>query len=148
LYRQEKLPGVFLSTIIDTLDRSTLLNIASELRTFLQELSKLDGEGIRLGLIGRPGCFDHGILERYDRRIRGRGCMEGIKATEDFVRFIDDYTPYGPSREQRDKWIKDFQFRLPTIFSHGDLQPENIFVNEGHVFGIIDWECAGWYPYF
>jgi thiamine kinase-like enzyme len=140
---QKKLPGTLLSTIIHTLDRSTLLKIASELHTFLEEFSKLDGGGNRLGLIGRPGCFGHGIFYRYDWRICGGGCMEGIQTTEEFVRWIENYTSHGASREQRDQWMNDFQFHLSTIFSHGDLQPENIFVNEGYVSGITDWECAG-----
>ena len=145
---QQKLPGTLLSTIISTTDESTLENIGSELRTFLNELSKLDGDGKHLGLLGRPGCFDHGVFARYDRRNWNGGCMEGINTAEDFVRWIGDYTSFGLSREERDNYINEFQFHHPTIFSHGDLQPENILVNEGRVSGIIDWECAGWYPYF
>ena len=158
---QQKLPGTLLSemlftnnptattTTTTTIDEPTLLSIASELRTFLAELSKLDGDGKRLGLVGRDGCFDHGVLARYDMRAyRGGGCMEGITTTERFVRWIDEYPMHGPSRQQRDDWIKNFQFHLPTMFSHGDLQPENILIDGGHLSGIIDWENAGWYPYF
>jgi len=32
------------------------------------------------------------------------------------------------------------------LFTHGDLNPRNILVEEGHVSGIIDWEQSGWYP--
>lgn len=32
------------------------------------------------------------------------------------------------------------------LFTHGDLDPRNILVENGHVSGIIDWEQAGWYP--
>jgi hypothetical protein len=39
-----KLPGTLLSKIISSLNRSTLSNIARDLRCFLQELSKLNGE--------------------------------------------------------------------------------------------------------
>jgi hypothetical protein len=33
-----------------------------------------------------------------------------------------------------------------TKFSHADLSPENIMVENGKVTGIIDWEFGGWYP--
>ncbi|KAI0073546.1 kinase-like protein [Panus rudis PR-1116 ss-1] len=31
-------------------------------------------------------------------------------------------------------------------FTHGDLMGHNIMVHDGHISGIIDWECAGWFP--
>lgn len=31
-------------------------------------------------------------------------------------------------------------------FTHGDLLPHNIMVSDGHISGVIDWECAGWLP--
>jgi hypothetical protein len=96
-----KLPGTLLSTIISSLNRSTLSNIARDLRCFLQELSKLNGERNRMESIGRPGCFDHGVLEQYNRKEWGGGCMEGTSPTEEFIRWLDNYTPYGPSNEQR-----------------------------------------------
>lgn len=34
----------------------------------------------------------------------------------------------------------------PPVFTHADLNPHNIFVRDGRVAGIIDWEFAGWYP--
>ncbi|KIW55887.1 hypothetical protein PV05_04595 [Exophiala xenobiotica] len=32
------------------------------------------------------------------------------------------------------------------LFTHGDLSPRNILVREGRIVGLLDWECAGWYP--
>ncbi|KAK8102974.1 hypothetical protein PG984_016120 [Apiospora sp. TS-2023a] len=34
------------------------------------------------------------------------------------------------------------------VFTHGDLNPSNIFVRGDEVVGIIDWETAGWYPIY
>lgn len=34
----------------------------------------------------------------------------------------------------------------PVVFTHGDLAPHNIMVNDGKVAAIIDWETAGWLP--
>lgn len=33
-----------------------------------------------------------------------------------------------------------------VVFTHGDLFRHNILVKDGHLSGIIDWECAGWLP--
>lgn len=33
------------------------------------------------------------------------------------------------------------------VFTHADLNMRNILVDEdGKLSGIVDWECAGWYP--
>ncbi|BGP64741.1 hypothetical protein NBRC10512v2_006106 [Rhodotorula toruloides] len=38
--------------------------------------------------------------------------------------------------------------RLDTriVLTHGDLQPRNILVRDGHLAALIDWELAGWWP--
>ncbi|BGP34224.1 hypothetical protein JCM10296v2_006039 [Rhodotorula toruloides] len=38
--------------------------------------------------------------------------------------------------------------RLDTriVLTHGDLQPCNILVRDGHLAALIDWELAGWWP--
>ena len=33
-----------------------------------------------------------------------------------------------------------------TKFTHSDIAPRNILVNNGKIVAIIDWEMAGWYP--
>ncbi|KAF5350565.1 hypothetical protein D9756_008742 [Leucocoprinus leucothites] len=40
--------------------------------------------------------------------------------------------------------LKSFGHRI--VFAHGDLQPHNIMVEDGHVTGIIDWEFGAWLP--
>ena len=37
---------------------------------------------------------------------------------------------------------------LPPVFTHGDLSSLNILVRGEKVVGIVDWETAGWYPYY
>jgi aminoglycoside phosphotransferase (APT) family kinase protein len=32
------------------------------------------------------------------------------------------------------------------VFSHGDLNLDNILVENGRIVALLDWECAGWYP--
>ena len=41
---------------------------------------------------------------------------------------------------------KSFDKHHRVVFSHGDLHINNILVHNGRLSGLIDWECAGWYP--
>ena len=43
------------------------------------------------------------------------------------------------ARKQDESWS-------PPVFTHGDLNPFNILIHDGHVISIIDWAFAGWYP--
>ncbi|KAH9892928.1 protein kinase-like domain-containing protein [Xylariomycetidae sp. FL2044] len=36
----------------------------------------------------------------------------------------------------------------PPVLTHGDLSSLNIIVKGNDIVGIIDWETAGWYPYY
>lgn len=36
--------------------------------------------------------------------------------------------------------------RHPIVFTHGDLALRNIMVDGDRVTGLLDWECAGWFP--
>lgn len=40
--------------------------------------------------------------------------------------------------------LNDVEHRI--VFTHGNLFTHNIFVHDGHVSNIDDWDCAGWYP--
>ncbi|KKZ60246.1 hypothetical protein EMCG_05056 [[Emmonsia] crescens] len=61
-----------------------------------------------------------------------------------------------PERENDQDWkgIKEMATKQDgpwparPVFSHGDLNPFNILVCGDEVVGLVDWECAGWYPYY
>ncbi|KAJ7206345.1 kinase-like domain-containing protein [Mycena pura] len=139
---QEKLPGSSLMDHLPTLDAATCSSLADELKNILHELTKLDARGA-MGLFGRPSKYDKGILQKFSAHDPG---VE-IRSTIEFVEWIP--------KQLRDICDIDkmpspdvFDFSCGPIFSHGDLVPENILIIDGHVSGIIDWDCAGWYPYF
>ncbi|KAF1993983.1 kinase-like protein [Amniculicola lignicola CBS 123094] len=37
---------------------------------------------------------------------------------------------------------------LPPVLTHGDLSSFNILIRDDKVIGIVDWETAGWLPYY
>ena len=41
---------------------------------------------------------------------------------------------------------KSFNKEHRVVFSHGDIHVNNILCHNGKLTGLIDWECAGWYP--
>ncbi|KAF2101986.1 kinase-like protein, partial [Rhizodiscina lignyota] len=47
-------------------------------------------------------------------------------------------------QEYKDKFPKGG----PYVFTHGDLNLSNIIVSEGKITGVIDWERAGFYPWW
>ncbi|KAJ3970036.1 hypothetical protein EV361DRAFT_918020 [Lentinula raphanica] len=81
-------------------------------------------------------------------------------------------TPYGPYRDEEqmnlqvrqglsvEKFGEAFELpqegvelirhahslRHPIVFTHNDIAMRNILVKGNRVTGLIDWECAGWFP--
>lgn len=50
----------------------------------------------------------------------------------------------GEETKRRLSCIHSRQHR--SVFTHSDLSPTNILVEEGRLSGIVDWECAGYLP--
>jgi hypothetical protein len=62
------------------------------------------------------------------------------------ARIEERYLHYGGRQ-----YAKELPSMLPrsdiSVFTHGDIAPRNIMVDETHrIIGILDWEAAGWYP--
>jgi Ser/Thr protein kinase RdoA (MazF antagonist) len=137
---QEKLPGDKLLDVLPHMDGATRTAIAKDLTRILQELSKLDEEG-EMGEVGRS-YYEAGFFSRFKSRCEA-------KTTQEFIAFVADYGKVNMSDSTYlDAYTRSFDTSRPKIFSHGDFVPDNILVEEGRVTGIIDWESAGWYPYF
>ncbi|KAJ7503869.1 kinase-like protein [Mycena galericulata] len=140
---QEKLPGTLLVDLLPTMEPAACATLATELKSILLELAALDTRG-PMGLFGRPSKFGDAMLRNFSQYD-----PDGkITTTEEYVHWIPRQA--GLVYGHRDKMPPPgaFDFSRPPIFSHGDFVPENILVLDGHVSGIIDWGCAGWYPYF
>ncbi|KAH0580986.1 hypothetical protein H2248_012136 [Termitomyces sp. 'cryptogamus'] len=138
---QSKLPGCSLSLLLPTLQPDQQATIELELKEILRELSLLDTYG-QMGMVGKPSQF----LGFHPFEVHGpweaTNLLEFLtwpinKANSAFGCTVIEPIDFG-----------NFDLQKPPIFSHGDLVPENILIHDGHVSGIIDWEHAGWYPYF
>jgi len=93
------------------------------------------------------------------------GCVDGTHCEDQF--FDHDPTSYGPFNSEAQftrglvralranspsTWTEmtcRFIQQLPShvvVFTHNDLAPRNILVQNGKISAIIDWEMAGFYP--
>lgn len=87
----------------------------------------------------------------YDPRIGSTSSRFGpFHTLQEFHKFLrggleDDPQHYPEIRElisqHNDYWPA-------PVFTHGDLSSSNILVSGNKVVGIIDWETAGWYPFY
>lgn len=151
----EKVAGVPLVDVLPRLDDASCDKIALQLRTYLSSLRSIPSAG-RWGIVGKNGIF-HGGLFRYmhhplteDQRRHGNPCVATCTGDvfEYFAKASDDET--GARETEIKQLAPGVDYSRPAIFSHGDLVPENIMVDEasGSITAIMDWERAGWYPYF
>ena len=138
----EKVEGTTLDVIIDDLDEGEMLTISKQLKRYLQELKNLDSKG--WGLVGKNGMY---------HRNRFRYGPSRLTSTKDFVNYFAKagHTPLSDDDEVvLRQQIQGIDLSRPPMFSHGDLQSSNIMYDRiaGCITAIIDWECAGGYPYF
>ncbi|KZT56284.1 aminoglycoside phosphotransferase [Calocera cornea HHB12733] len=87
--------------------------------------------------------------------IGGRGCASYIMSLDTFGPFdsVPSFNAWMSLRAQsrlgleRAASLPERIDTAETRFTHGDLTPFNILVDEeGNVTGVIDWESAGWMP--
>lgn len=120
--------------IDSTIDASQMTSIANELHRHLNQLRKLKRNYI--GSINRgkaivnaridsmeDGPFD--CEQHFDDLILG----DVVESAPDLLRHYAKFA-----------LIDDHEI----VFTHSDLSPRNILVENGHVTAILDWEFAGW----
>jgi aminoglycoside phosphotransferase (APT) family kinase protein len=118
-------------------------SIVVQLRDFILQLRALTP--LHPGKIHAAGGAE---FELYDPRQQNKpfGPFETVDQFHEFTgvnylrQHIDEYPTFQSAFE------KCAECTYGTKFSHGDLAPHNVMVQDGKVVCIIDWECAGWYP--
>lgn len=143
---EERLPGSTLGSILPSLNPSANETIMKELKDLIGQLSSLSAHRTSLGPLQGTWRNDYfrSFLERFP-------CTsDDASTTRDFIEYflhVSRSRNISYSRNE-EECLLPFDFERPPVFSHGDLGPSNIMVEDGHIAGIIDWEQAGWYPYF
>ncbi|KAF2124869.1 kinase-like protein [Dothidotthia symphoricarpi CBS 119687] len=148
----ERIQGDVLPKAWKGLSEESLEGIFTQLRKIFQELRALTPPP---GMTGVESCVGGSL---YDSRIpRGKPRFGPFKTIQDFHFWLrHDFKPDDLKRREEDQDSHDLRdmmskqdgsWPLPK-FSHGDLNPFNVIVRGGNVVGVIDWEFAGWYPYY
>ncbi|KAM5441717.1 hypothetical protein MferCBS31731_003399 [Microsporum ferrugineum] len=145
----ERVRGVCLAAVVGKCSEESRRSLFAQLKDMLQELRALKpppNTGVE--------SFAGGSL--YDSRISH--CLPRFgpfKTIQEFHLWLrNGFQPTGESplidpQEWEDvktmAKMQDGPWPAP-VFTHGDLNPSNIFVQGDKVVGIIDWEFSGWYP--
>ena len=135
------LPGRKLGHMIPTLSDRQLKNVAHDLKEYIIELRRIPNEFKSKFQI--CNALGGGIL---DWRI-GNSKREELKFKneDEFHRYLagDLYLDKGA----QEMVSKAHNIKHDIVFTHADINLRNILVNkDGKITGIVDWECAGWYP--
>ncbi|KAH9885125.1 hypothetical protein C8Q73DRAFT_345270 [Cubamyces lactineus] len=156
---EERLPGRSLTTAWPAMRSAQRKIIAGELKNVLSQLSGLMPNRHTLGPLRGPwrNTYFHPFRDSFP-------CGDhDARVTHTFLAYFADVAMTDPDHVDENsngdddgdgtgKWktidLSHFSMRHLSVFSHGDLQPDNVLVHRGHIVGIVDWAKAGWYPYF
>lgn len=130
------IPGMTLEKAWESLDHNQKVSIAREVNSYVCQLHRLKGTYI--------GSVDRGPITvgRYDRLYCGPFDNEKL-----FNEYLHSRIVKTAPRTLRHYAKACLYENHPIIFTHADLGPHNIMVDErGRLSAIIDWEDSGWYP--
>ncbi len=130
----EKLPGTNYSFIKDTLPEETKRNIARETGRISGQLCSITNP--QFGFLGDAKRYDSlsDFVSTMLRNLISDGRKKNVDLSCDTDRLLAEF--------EKEKHIFD-EVRFATLV-HWDMWDGNIFVEDGHVSGIIDWERAMW----
>lgn len=140
--------GDALSEVWEGLNDGQKEVLAEDLKKYVSELRELKGKKIE-ALNGGPTRLITGYQnveeewpfeseERFNQFRKIQGIDTRMYASQD-----DDSSRTDNSSQEEDARPE----RDEIVFTHGDLVPKNILVNDkGNVTAIVDWEFAGYYP--
>jgi aminoglycoside phosphotransferase (APT) family kinase protein len=146
-----RMRGVLLEEALKNMSPSELQVISSELRSMTDRLRALRVTDFEresyIGSINRQPCRD--LIFGGFRNLSEGPFFSEDEMTENLIARIlkFNYDPPIPQSEIefRRRLYKEISGSQIT-FTHGDLVPHNILVEDGHVTAIIDWGQSGWYP--
>ncbi|KAI0772394.1 kinase-like protein [Trametes elegans] len=148
---QEHIPGVRLDDALQSLRPHELQAIARQMRDTLAQLSALSTKRTRLqpfsGGSWAPTVWFQAFQDTFPMG------DEDARVTESFLAYFRNmrssrYHTTTVGNWPLEEFLGFFDLTRAPIFSHGDLSPCNLIVDNGRISGIVDWAGAGWYPYF
>lgn len=135
------LPGCGLGSMLSIMTDEQVEAAAQDLRDYLTELRQIPnntGSPYRICNALGGGILDWRIGDSERREMRFHDETEFNQSlTSDLL--LDE--------DARQRIAKSHSVEHDIVFTHADLNLRNILVDDtGRISGIVDWECAGWYP--
>lgn len=132
-----QLPGEPLLGGLKTLSPDDMAQMVDTLRDWFSQLRSLRGKG--------PVCT-FGESECRSFRVDVDGTFGPFRSIADFHEYLLKIVPE-ESRDQMRVTARASHSKPHAItFAHGDISPSNLLVSQNRLTGLVDWECAGWYP--
>ncbi|TVY46266.1 hypothetical protein LOCC1_G004151 [Lachnellula occidentalis] len=151
----ERISGQPFPEALKTLSDADREDIFTQLRSMIQQLRKLEpppGTGVE-------SCTGGSLRDPRNPRARPR--FGPFKKVQDFHLWLRDGVQIKEHPEVANVHMTDQDWRdlremaakqdgawSNLTFTHGDLNPFNIMIRGNQVVSIIDWESAGWYPFY
>ena len=136
------LPGKPLEDIWPVLTTDAKNHIATQLKGWMDELRSVSPPSpAYFGSLESHTCIDSRALTRTN--ISENSCISSEAAFNKFI-MKDLKTLYHDEYYNMLLSLMSCDHKL--VLTHGDFHPRNILIKDGIVVGLIDWECAGWYP--
>jgi Phosphotransferase enzyme family len=145
-----RLPGKPLVSLLPTMSLSEINVVTSDLKAMMDELRSLRIQNFEtwsyIGSVGRQPCRD--FLFMLGDESKGPFQTEEDMYENIIERWINRFkmNPLLESSVEFTRRLYRETSGNDIVFTHGDLDPRNILVENGRVSGIVDWEQAGWYP--
>jgi aminoglycoside phosphotransferase (APT) family kinase protein len=134
-----RVPGQPIGQLLSTMTDEQVNNTVSTLCEYVAELQMIPNHTKS----GAQICnsLGEGI---QDWRI---GASENQELKFDTEREFHRFLVHDLPTDAVEKAAKAHQIEHKVVFTHADLNPRNILADQdSRITGIVDWECAGWYP--
>ncbi|KAI0328034.1 hypothetical protein GY45DRAFT_1033246 [Cubamyces sp. BRFM 1775] len=158
---EERLPGRSLAAAWPTMRSAQRKIVVGELKAVFSQLAGIVPNRCTLGPLCGPWknmyfhpfrdsfpCGDHDARVTHTFLAYFADIATTSPSDQDDESSSDDDDEDNPTSAWKTLDLRHFSMRHPSVFSHGELQPEKVLIHRGHIVGIVDWAKAGWYPYF
>ena len=146
----ERVRGETIATRWPTLSEASKLSIFNQLKEIIKELrsvpyqtggiSNLDGGPIHDFRLQNSSWGPFRTVTDFHLSLRNNVTLQSLKSSKTL----------NPDEISDLKRLIAFHEREPRapVLTHGDLSSLNILIRDDVVVGIIDWDTAGWLPYY
>ncbi|OAA78873.1 Protein kinase-like domain protein [Akanthomyces lecanii RCEF 1005] len=136
--RMEYVPGQTLDKLWPSMSLGQKRNIADQLHQILKQMRELEPPPNYIGCCDGTGIRDTRVRFTY----YGPVCNDEVQFNE----YLESTLFRQISSMLRTSLRGQLRTGHRIVFTHGDLAPRNIVVQDGRISGIVDWEESGWYP--